>query len=92
MNVKVSPHNLHSVLQERFRKTICRLFFVGIGGSSMSGLAETAANLGFAVQGSVLCESGYTQRLRLGGIPVVIGHREENLPPNTDLLVFSGAI
>ena len=92
MNVEVSPHNLHSVLQERFRKTIRRLFFVGIGGSSMSGLAETAMNLGFDVQGSDMCESGYTQRLRLGGISVAIGHRAENLPTNTDLLIFSGAI
>ena len=92
MDAEVLSHDLHNALQERFHKTIRRLFFVGIGGSSMSGLAETAMNLGFDVQGSDMCESGYTERLRLGGIPVVIGHRPENLPPNTDLLVFSGAI
>ena len=57
MNVEVSPHNLHSVLQERFHKTIRRLFFVGIGGSSMSGLAETAMNLGGNIGHPLLCET-----------------------------------
>ena len=37
-----------------FRGTVRCIFFVGIGGSGMSGIAEVLCNLGFTVAGSDL--------------------------------------
>ena len=55
------------------------IHFVGIGGIGMSGIAELMHDLGYKVQGSDVADSANVKRLRAQGIPVVIGHREENL-------------
>jgi UDP-N-acetylmuramate--alanine ligase len=59
--------------------SIGTIHFVGIGGIGMSGIAEVLHTLGYSVQGSDIAESGNVQRLRDAGIPVMIGHQEENL-------------
>lgn len=48
---------------------------VGIGGVSMSPLAEVLHNAGVVISGSDLHESAAVSHLRSLGIPVVIGHR-----------------
>ena len=55
------------------------IHFVGIGGMGMSGIAEVMHNLGYQVQGSDIAESANVGRLKALGVPVVIGHRAENL-------------
>ena len=55
------------------------IHFVGIGGIGMSGIAEVLHTLGYSVQGSDLSDGANVKRLRDLGIPVHIGHREENL-------------
>jgi UDP-N-acetylmuramate--alanine ligase len=55
------------------------IHFVGIGGIGMSGIAEVMHHLGYKVQGSDQNESYVTEGLRKVGIPVMIGHRPENL-------------
>src|SRR5262245_65526137 len=55
------------------------IHFIGIGGIGMSGIAEVMKTLGYAVQGSDLADNYNVARLRKLGIPVEIGHREENL-------------
>ena len=50
------------------KKTPNKTFFIGIGGSGMSGLAEVLFNLGYEVSGSDIKESGVTERLRALGI------------------------
>jgi UDP-N-acetylmuramate--alanine ligase len=67
------------------------IHFVGIGGIGMSGIAEVLNNLGYKVQGSDVAESANVKRLRALGIPVVIGHREENLGA-AKVIVFSSAV
>lgn len=52
---------------------------VGIGGVSMCPLAEVLLGMGLSVQGSDLCESAATARLRALGIPVFLGHNAEHL-------------
>ena len=59
--------------------SIGTVHFVGIGGIGMSGIAEVLHNLGYIVQGSDIAESANVRRLRAAGIPVSIGHKEENL-------------
>jgi UDP-N-acetylmuramate--alanine ligase len=59
--------------------SIGTIHFVGIGGIGMSGIAEVLHNLGYLVQGSDIAESANVRRLRAAGIPVAVGHKEENL-------------
>ena len=67
------------------------LHFVGIGGIGMSGIAEVLHNLGYKVQGSDVAEGGNTRRLVELGIPVMIGHKAENLG-TAAVVVVSSAI
>ncbi len=55
------------------------IHFVGIGGIGMSGIAEVLHNQGYSVQGSDIAESANVKRLKDMGIPIAIGHVEENL-------------
>jgi len=55
------------------------IHFVGIGGIGMSGIAEVMHNLGYSVQGSDIAEGYVVEGLRQRGIPVMIGHKAENL-------------
>ena len=55
------------------------IHFIGIGGIGMSGIAEVMHHLGYKVQGSDQNESYVTEGLRKVGIPVMIGHKPENL-------------
>lgn len=57
----------------------------------MSGLARVLHERGVAVTGSDLKESRYTHALAELGIPVTIGHREENLG-DPEIVVVSSAI
>ena len=71
--------------------TIGPIHFVGIGGIGMSGIAEVLHNLGYTVQGSDIAEGYNVTRLREAGIPVSIGHAEENLG-NAQVVVTSTAV
>lgn len=67
------------------------IHFVGIGGIGMSGIAEILHNQGYAVRGSDLKENANTQRLKALGIPITLGHKEENIL-GAQCLVVSTAI
>ena len=56
-----------------------RVHLVGIGGVSMSPLAEVLQGMGLKVQGSDMNESASVTHLRTLGIPIAIGHSAENL-------------
>ena len=68
-----------------------RVHFVGIGGSSMSGLASLLASEGFAVSGSDRTRSHKTDALAAKGIEIHIGQRAENVR-GADVIVYSAAI
>ena len=51
-----------------------RVHLSGIGGVSMSPLAEVLHSMGMLVQGSDMSESESVQHLRALGIPVTVGH------------------
>ncbi len=65
---------------------------LGVGGVSMSPLAEVLAEMGLSISGSDLTESEKTRYLRSLGIDVKIGHRAENLSPDTDFVVRTAAV
>jgi UDP-N-acetylmuramate--alanine ligase len=73
-----------------FGKTI-HIHLVGIGGVSLSGIAEILLNLGFQVSGSDLRQTDVTDRLKTLGGAISIGHSGTNIK-GADVLVVSSAV
>jgi len=67
------------------------IHLIGIGGVSMSAIAETLNKWGYRVTGSDATRSPYTDRLVDAGIKVTIGHDLSNSKA-ADLIIFSAAI
>jgi UDP-N-acetylmuramate--alanine ligase len=67
------------------------LFFVGIGGISMSSLAFCCKARGFRVGGSDRAYSSMTDKIEAAGIPVVHVHDGKNIE-GYDALVYTGAV
>ncbi len=67
------------------------IHMIGIGGSSMSGLARMLFEKGYAVSGSDSLETYTTKGLRSMGIPVAIGHDKSNVQ-NADLIAYTVAV
>lgn len=65
------------------------VYFIGIGGVSMSALACLLADCGVRVRGSDAKESAQTRKLAARGIPVSVGE-DEVISENT--VVYTGAI
>lgn len=68
------------------------IHFIGIGGISMSGLAEILLKEGFTISGSDRSSSEMTERLIASGAHVIIGQKSENITKDIDLIVYTAAI
>ena len=68
-----------------------RAHLIGIGGVSMSPLAEVLRNMGVCVTGSDISEGAAVTRLRGLGIDVMIGHRPENIT-GADFIIRTAAV
>ena len=68
-----------------------RIHLIGIGGSSMSGLAEMLMDQGYIVSGSDRDEGYLIHYVREKGCRVMIGHQSGNVH-GADLVVYSAAI
>lgn len=77
--------DIHSLI------TYKNIYFIGIGGVSMSGIAHTLKHFGFRVSGSDATNSDTIQNLISCGIPVSIGHNTDIIK-NFDLVVYTAAI
>lgn len=66
--------------------------FIGIGGISMSGLAEILMERGFKVSGSDAKESDLTRALSAKGASIFYPQSAQNISDGTDLVVFTAAI
>ena len=66
--------------------------FIGIGGISMSGLAEILLDEGFTISGSDSKESDLTKHLEARGIQIFYGQKASNIIPGIDLVVYTAAI
>ena len=69
----------------------CRAHLVGIGGVSMSPLAEVLLGEGITVSGSDFAESKTVAHLRSLGIPVTIGHLPEAVE-GADCVIRTAAV
>ena len=67
------------------------IHFIGIGGISMSGLAQIMLNGGYKVTGSDRSESEIVKKLQNMGATVFIGHNAENVD-DADLVVHTAAV
>ncbi|MEG0772526.1 UDP-N-acetylmuramate--L-alanine ligase [Clostridium sp.] len=68
-----------------------KVHFIGIGGISMSGLAEILLKNGYRVSGSDMKDSSIVDKLRKKGAEVYIGHNGNNIT-DVDLVVYTAAI
>ena len=69
-----------------------KVHFTGIGGISMSGLAEILLNAGFTVTGSDRAASDLTRKLESEGCIVYCGQRAENITEDVSLVVYTAAV
>ena len=68
------------------------IYFIGIGGISMSGLAEVLLEKGFPVSGSDSRPSALTHLLEEKGAAVFYGQKYENIGEDIALVVYTSAI
>ena len=76
--------------QVKFNTPI-KVHFIGIGGISMSGLAEILLEAGFKISGSDLKQSALTDKLKANGAQIAIGQCAANIK-DPDLVVYTAAI
>ncbi len=74
-----------------FQKPL-HIHFIGIGGISMSGLAEILMGEGFTVSGSDAKESPLTKSLEEKGAKIFYGQRASNIMDTTEAVVYTAAI
>ncbi|SKA95381.1 UDP-N-acetylmuramate--L-alanine ligase [Caloramator quimbayensis] len=68
-----------------------RVHFIGIGGISMSGLAEILIDYGYNVSGSDRAASRLTEKLYNLGAKIYIGHDASNVH-GADIVVYTAAV
>ena len=68
------------------------IYMIGIGGISMSGIAEILVNYGYQVSGSDITENDMVKHLESKGIKVNIGQVKENITDDIDTVVYTAAI
>ncbi len=73
-------------------KNPCHVHFIGIGGISMSGLADILLDQHFKVSGSDSKASPLTELLEQNGAKIYIGQRASNIEDGTDFVVYTAAI
>ncbi len=66
--------------------------FIGIGGISMSGLAEILHKRNFRISGSDWAASTITEKLEKSGMKIAIGHRPTNITDDTQLVIYTAAV
>lgn len=68
------------------------IYFIGIGGISMSGLAEILLTENFKISGSDMKQSPLTETLEQKGAAIYYGQSVSHLTPDVDLVVYTSAI
>jgi UDP-N-acetylmuramate--alanine ligase len=72
-------------------QSIKHIYFVGIGGVGMSGIAEVLLNLGYKVSGSDMHLTETTERLQKLGATIFQGHSKRHIS-DADVVVTSSAV
>ena len=72
--------------------TPAKIHFTGIGGISMSALAEIMLSKGFTVTGSDSKESEITDHLESLGATIYYGQKKENIAEDVEVLIYTAAV
>lgn len=80
----------HSIAVNEMRR-VNHIYFVGIGGAGMSGIAEVLHNIGYQVSGSDIMPSQTTSYLSSLGIKIKHQHHEAQIE-GCDVIVVSSAV
>lgn len=83
---------IHYFVSRDFLKSAKNIFCIGIGGIGVSALARMFLLEGKRVSGSDISPSFVTEELKKKGAKIFIGHKEENLKNDTDLVIYTKAI
>ena len=70
----------------------CHVYFIGIGGISMSGLAQILLSRGFRVSGSDTTLTDLTDRLAAQGARINGSQIASNITSDIDLVVYTAAV
>ena len=68
------------------------IHFIGIGGISMSGLAEVLLGKGFRISGSDMAKSPLTEKLKADGAQIYYGQRAANIVDGIQAVVYTAAV
>ena len=68
------------------------IHMIGIGGVSMSGIAEILLNMGFKISGSDANVSSTTERLSKEGMKITIGQSADNINDDIAFVAYTAAI
>jgi UDP-N-acetylmuramate--alanine ligase len=68
------------------------IYFIGIGGISMSALAEIMLEEGIKVSGSDRSDSKIIRKLQTSGADIYLKHDSKNISDDIDLVVYTSAI
>jgi UDP-N-acetylmuramate--alanine ligase len=71
---------------------IKHVHIIGLGGIATSREAKLLLQLGKTVSGSDVAASESVEELRKKGVQVAIGHEANNVPEQTDLVLYSSAV
>ncbi len=71
---------------------IINIHFIGIGGIGISAIARMMLELGKQVAGSDQVDSAIITDLKKLGASIQIGHHQENISKDTDLVIYSVAV
>ena len=88
MSVKNTNFSFFEI--ESFMKNKSSVYFIGIGGVSMSCLAEMTQKLGYTVGGSDRVRSAVTEKLENKNIIVNYNHHSENII-SYDVVIYTVA-
>ncbi len=69
-----------------------KIYFIGIGGIGMSGLAEYFIRNGYDVSGSDMTETHITKRLAELGAIIFNGHSADNITADISAVVYTSAV
>lgn len=69
-----------------------KIHFIGIGGISMSGIAELFHSKGFQVSGSDLVKTTVTEHLESLGIQIVYEQLATSIPQDAEIIVYTAAV
>ncbi|QJC30768.1 UDP-N-acetylmuramate--L-alanine ligase [Enterobacteriaceae endosymbiont of Macroplea appendiculata] len=90
MKIKNKNNNKHMIFSHY--NNVRSIYFIGIGGIGMCGIAKILLQLGYHISGSDLIMNIRMQELILLGAKIYLGHNNFSKIKDMDIIVFSTAI